>query len=102
MNETDLQNLIRLELSKRGFAVFRLNVGVFYTKDGRPLKSGLPVGTSDLMAVKDGRVFFVEVKVRPNKPTAAQVNFINKMRERGAVAGVVYSVDEAVALCLEL
>ncbi len=99
MTETDLMNNIRLELSKLGFAVFRANVGKFKMADGRWFDTGLPKGFSDLFAVKNGKIYFLEVKVKPNKPTKEQLNFINQMKIKGCVAGVVYSVEEAVEIC---
>jgi hypothetical protein len=99
VTETDLMNNIRLELSKLGFAVFRANVGKFKMADGRWFDTGLPKGFSDLFAVKNGKIYFLEVKVKPNKPTKEQLNFINQMKIKGCVAGVVYSVEEAVEIC---
>ncbi len=98
-NETDLMNSIRLELSRLGFTVFRANVGKFKLTDGRWFDVGLPRGFSDLFAIKDGRIYFLEVKVKPNKPSPEQINFINQMKSKGCIAGVVYSVDQAVMLC---
>ncbi len=97
--ETDLMNKIRIELSKLGFIVFRANVGKVTMKDGRWFDSGLPRGFSDLFAVKDGKIYFIEVKKGANKPSKSQVNFIEQMRLHGCVAGVVYSVEEAKGLC---
>lgn len=99
MNEIDMMNSIRIALSKLGFTVFRANVGKVRLPDGRFFNTGLPKGFSDLFVVKDGKAYFMEVKVKPNKPTAEQINFINRMREQGCVAGVVYSIEEAVNLC---
>jgi hypothetical protein len=99
MAEHDLQNLIRLELSRLGYTVFRANVGKVKMKDGRWFDTGLPKGFSDLFAVKDGRVYFIEVKVKPNKPTPEQLNFIDRMMQQGCPSGVAYSVDEAVKIC---
>lgn len=45
-NETQLQNAIRVELSKIGI-VRRNNVGTFYTKYGVPIVIGIP-GEADL------------------------------------------------------
>lgn len=98
MTEHDLQNLIRMKLSDLGYKVFRANVGKVKLPDGRWFDTGLPRGFSDLFAVKDGRVSFIEAKVRPNKPTAEQVNFIGQMRSEGCSAGVAYSVEDAVAI----
>lgn len=82
--------------------LWRVNVGRVRTADGRIFSTGLPKGFSDLFGVlpadqtKDGaaRPVFVEVKVRPNKPTPEQVKFIEEQRSKGAVAGVCYSVDD--------
>jgi len=98
MAEHDLQNLIRLELSRLGYTVFRANVGKVKMKDGRWFDTGLPKGFSDLFAVKDGRVYFIECKIHPRKPTAEQVQFIERMREQGCRAGVAYTVEEAMEI----
>jgi hypothetical protein len=102
MREHDLQNLARIELSKLGYVVFRINVGNFYTKDGRYIKSTVPKGFSDLIAIKDGEISFFEIKVRPNKPTLEQLNFIEQMRKRGCIAGVVYSIEDIYKLIEEV
>lgn len=97
MNEHSIQNAIRLRLSELGYCVFRANVGRFQTKDGRWFDTGLPRGFSDLFAVKDGRIYFLEVKTETGKPSAEQLNFIAVMRFRyGCVAEIVRSVDDAV------
>ncbi len=99
MTEHDIQNEIRLRLSELGFCVFRANVGKFQTKEGRWFDTGLPKGFSDLFAVKDGRVFFLEVKTKTGKASPEQLSFIDTMHERyGCTAGIVHSVEEAVEL----
>lgn len=99
MSEHSLQNEIRVELSKLGFVVFRANVGKIRMADGRFFDTGLPKGFSDLFAIKDGRIYFVEVKYGKNKATPEQINFIEQMKKRGCVAGIAYSVDDAVKIC---
>ena len=101
MNETDLMNNIRLALSERGATVFRANVGKVKLPDGRWFDTGLPRGFSDLFCVKNGRVYFLEVKVKPNKPTEEQLRFIEVMKRKGCAAGVVYSVGDAVRILEE-
>lgn len=99
MSEQDIQNSIRLKLSEMGFATFRTNVGKLKLPDGRWFDTGLPKGHSDLYAVKDGKIHYLEVKKPGGKVSTEQLNFINIMRDRyGCVAGVVYSVEEAVEL----
>ena len=93
--ESRLKAQVELFLSEKGYIPLRLNVGLFYTKNGYPIRTGLPKGTSDLLAISpSGQAIFIETKVHPRKPTAEQLNFIEVMRKQGAIAGVVYSIDE--------
>ena len=95
MNETDLQNLIRLALSERGIISWRNNTGALKDREGRLVKYGLCPGSSDIIGIMpDGRFLAIEVK-RPGKnPTPAQANFIEIVRKYGGIAGVVRSVEE--------
>jgi len=96
MKETDLQNLIRIELSKHGI-VIRQNTGNFIPKDGRRVKCGV-AGLSDLLFIGDGYVAFIEVKTPKGRPTPEQINFIHVVREHGHRAGIVRSVQDALRL----
>lgn len=97
MTEHEIQNAIRLELSKYGFCVFRANVGKVKMQDGRWFNTGLPNGFSDLFAIKDGRVYFLEVKTPTGKVRPEQEQFIAVMRDKyGCAAGIVRSVDDAL------
>ena len=99
MTEGDIQNSIRIRLSEMGFATFRTNVGKVKLPDGRWFDTGLPKGHSDMYAVKDGKIYYLEVKKPGGKPSKEQIDFISTMRKRyGCIAGVVYSVEEAVKL----
>lgn len=96
MKEMDLLNAIRLALQENGVKTFRVNVGTARTQDGRYFNLGLPKGFSDLLCIRqDGRAVFIECKVKPNKPTKEQCNFILAMIEQGCAAGIAFSVDEA-------
>ena len=98
MSEAATMHEIMVELSKRGCKVFRANVGLFFTKDGRPVRSGLPIGFSDLFGFRpDGRIFFVEVKAERGRLRSEQTRFITAMQEAGAIACVARSVPEALA-----
>lgn len=97
MTEHDIQNSIRMKLTELGYCVFRVNVGRFKTADGRWFDTGLPKGFSDLMAVKDGKVYFLEVKAEKGKASNEQLNFLAVMRDRyGCVTAIVRSVEDAV------
>ena len=99
MTETDIQTAIRIELSKRGCFVQRTNSATLYTKDGRPVRIGMP-GQSDLCGHRgtDGRCFYIEVKKPGQKPRKNQQDFLDAMRNTGALAGVAHSVEEAVGI----
>ena len=98
--EHELMDNMRLALSQHDAVVFRANVGTGRTIDGRYFNTGLPKGFSDLFGVlPGGRAFFIECKVKPNKPAKEQVNFIEQMKSCGAYAGVAYSVEEALEIC---
>lgn len=99
MTETDIQNQIRVALSPY-CAVFRVNVGLCYTKDGRPMRTGVPTGFSDLFGHRksDGRAFYIEVKTAAGRPSANQTAFIEQMIADGAIAGICRSPEDALAL----
>jgi hypothetical protein len=100
MNEADLMRSIMIALSNDGHFVCRANVGLFFTQDGRPIRSGLPVGFSDLFGNRrdDAKAFYLEVKTPTGKVTTEQMAFINAMKIRGAIAGVVRSIEDAQKL----
>ena len=99
MTETDIQNQIRVALSPY-CAVFRANVGLCYTKDGRPMRTGVPVGFSDLFGHRksDGRAFYIEVKTPTGRASAHQMRFIDRMIADGAIAGICRSPEDALRL----
>lgn len=99
-SEHDLQNEIRLELTKLGFTVFRVNVGSVKLADGRWFDTGLPKGFSDLMAIRNGNVYFIEVKTSIGRATQDQLRFIENMRNKGCIAGVVRSMEDVLDLIL--
>lgn len=101
--EGEILHEIMLALSQDGHFIARANVGLFYTRDGRPVRTGLPVGFSDLFGHRaaDARAFYLECKKPGGAIRPEQRQFIEAMRKRGAIAGVVRSVDEARELLLE-
>lgn len=99
-SETDLMHEIMLALSQAGHACFRGNVGLYFTRDGRPVRTGLPVGFSDLFGHRagDARAYYFEVKTATGKLRPEQKAFLDAMKNRGALAGVVRSVADALNL----
>lgn len=101
--EHAMQNAVRIALSEYA-TVFRANVGSGVTYDGRHFETGLPKGFSDLFGFRhsDGRIFFIEVKTPSGRLSSCQKNFLEQMRNYGAIAGVARSVDDAVRIIQEV
>ena len=97
MTEADLMRSIMVALSADGHFVARANVGLFFTADGRPVKTGLPKGFSDLFGhrASDARAFYLEVKTTTGRARPEQLAFIAAMKNRGALAAIVRSVEDA-------
>jgi hypothetical protein len=97
MNETNIQNQIRCELSKYGICI-RLNTGVFQTGDGRYVRSGVP-GLPDLLYIgSNGKTVWIEVKTDRGRLSPEQTNFIETLRGMGHTAGVARTVTDALEL----
>ena len=96
IKEIDIQNAIRIALSKYG-VVIRQNTGNFALKDGRRITCGVK-GLSDLLFIGKNKVAFIEVKNATGKISDEQANFIKKMQSLGHIAGVARSVEDALEL----
>lgn len=117
MNESSIMKQIQVALARIGARLFRNNVGLFELKDGRRIRTGLAVGSSDLIgfhpveitpAMVGRRVAVfaaVEVKSGTGRLRPDQASFIAAVRAAGGIAFVARSEDEALrmmegALCL--
>lgn len=100
--ETILQNKIIVALCERGCFAVNHTVGDFYTKYGGRISVGVP-GESDIWGVRppEGRAFFIEVKLPGEKPRQNQLDFIEAMKNTGAIAGWCTSVEEALNIVYE-
>jgi hypothetical protein len=88
-----------LALSKAGCMVWRNNTGVLPDRNGRPVRFGLCVGSSDIIGLApDGQFLAVECKAALGQPTDAQQQFIAAVRQQGGRAGVARSGPEAVQI----
>jgi hypothetical protein len=96
MRELDLMHLIQIAATKLGARLMRNNVGGLWSRDGRFIRFGLGIGTSDLIGFdRNGRFIAIETKTPGGKRTAEQENFIRLVREHGGLAGFAESVEEA-------
>ena len=90
-----------LALSAAGCIVWRNNTGVLSDRNGRPVRFGLCVGSSDIIGIApDGRFLAVEVKAATGKASDAQQRFIAAVRKAGGRAGVARSAEHAVAIAV--
>ena len=111
-DETNLQNLIRLALSDAGVTNWRNETGGYWTgqvvsrgngtvtlKNARMVKCGLCKGSADIIGIGEGgRFVAAEVKTATGRVSAEQRAFLEHVNRRGGIAGVVRSVDDALAL----
>ena len=96
--ETRLANEIRLYCGERGWLCYHCLNGMYYTRDGRVITLDFPVGFPDLLIITDdGRVFFIETKIQPRKPTHEQLKFQAELRKRGFISETVYSLEDFLA-----
>lgn len=112
MTEHELQNDIRVELSKSGGIVLRMNAGQLWqgTRVYKPelggwilthlrAVEGVPMGCSDLLFLGEGgKAAFIEVKSAKGRTRESQERFIERVKELGFQAGFARSVDDALKI----
>lgn len=110
--ETVLQNAIRLAISAEcsDTVMFRNHCGALRDMQGRMVQFGLHPGSPDLvgwrtveitpdMVGQRVAVFTgIEIKTPAGKIRPDQVNFLDRLRSAGGIAGVARSVAEAVSI----
>lgn len=107
--ETVIQQQIRLALGSRSdLRLFRNNTGTLPDpRTGRPIRFGLAKGSADLIGLRTVTVTpdmvgqrlavftSIEVKTATGRLMPEQRNWLEMVRERGGIAGVVRSVQDA-------
>jgi len=84
-----------LKATKLKYRLFRNQVGVYELKDGRFIRSGLCVGSADLIGWnKDGFFTAIECKSEGGVATDAQVNFLNQVKLAGGIGAIIKSPEE--------
>lgn len=97
MHETEIQQQIRLALGREpDLVLWRNNTGVA-KHDGRKVRYGLALGSSDLVGILAGRFVALEVKRPKGRASDEQKLFVELVRAKGGFAAFVRSVDEARA-----
>ncbi len=97
MSEHQLQTLIKNYLEAKGWYVIRLNSGAIRTDKGNMVRLARR-GTPDLLVFKNRQskmnLWFIEVKVYPNKTTPAQDFMLDELQEYGANTLVAYCLED--------
>ena len=88
-------------LNYRGHFLQRTNSGVIpiHNPNGKNRFVKLAqAGTSDLTGIHrdNGRFIAIEVKIKPNKPTELQEQYLNEISKRGGIAIVAYSLEDVL------
>lgn len=115
MSESDVMHSSMLALSASGCLVFRNNVGLFLTLDGkRRVFCGLAKGSGDIVGIKPtiitedmvgktlGIFFNVESKKPKHKTSKerkeSQDRFIDAVRRAGGLAGYAETAEQALGV----
>lgn len=64
-------------------------------------KMGMTAGVSDLFMPRSNENYYglwIELKIKPNKPTKKQIEFMNLMLNEGYDCAVCYTFEEAVSI----
>ena len=90
--EHNIQNEIRAWCGEHDILCFRCNVGKVQCIDGTWFDTGLPEGFSDLIALTNQTIYFIEVKTKYGQQRQAQRRFQDIVESRGYIYIVARSV----------
>lgn len=91
--ESAIQSHIMQYMTKKGWYVQRQNSGMVKSERGGMVRLA-PVGTPDLLCIKDGRILFIEVKNEKGKVTELQQQKMEELRGYGAECIVARSIED--------
>lgn len=96
--EHQIQNEIRLALSRNQCTVFRVNVGKIHLPDGTFFQTGVPNGHPDCYGFRwvDNQIFYIEVKNERGRPRKDQIRFHNFLQSHNVIHGICRSADDAL------
>jgi hypothetical protein len=88
---------LRLRGAPNTFAYHAANGGARTAIEGAIFKSlGVVAGVPDVIIVKDGTTYALELKADNGKLSETQHNTIETMRRAGAIVGVAVGIDQAL------
>jgi hypothetical protein len=110
VTEQQIQQRIRLALSRGPVRLYRNNTGTLRDQHGRPVTFGLAVGSADLigwttrtitpdMVGQQLAVFTsIEVKTPTGRVKPEQQQWLDAVQAAGGIAGVARSVEDALRI----
>jgi len=112
LKEGNQDRLIQMAISKMGHRVFRNVRGMFLTlKTKKKIKAGLMADgsgdligfkvviiTPDMVGSKFALFVSIEDKIGKGRPSPQQIKWRDMVLANGGIAGIVWSVEEAVEL----
>lgn len=93
VREKNIQNEIRAWCGEHDIPCFRCNVGKVQCIDGTWFDTGLPPGFSDLIALANHTIYFIEVKAKYGQQRDEQRRFQAMVTARGYTYIVARSID---------
>lgn len=99
MKESDLQKQILDYLRLRGIFCWKSNTTGIYDPVRKMFRTNHYKGVADIIGIAQGGFLVaVEVKMKSNKPSPEQVQFINTITTYGGVACIAYSLEDVEKL----
>jgi len=104
LKEADIQKDILNYLRLNGFMAWRNNTtGVYSAKLGHYIKSGSGTlkGVSDIIALKNGAILFLEIKTKTGKLSDNQKQFLKDVKKHGAIGLVARSISDVEKVLMD-
>ena len=97
MKESILQKSIIDYLALKGYIAFKVPAGLIKTGE-RFVRLGT-AGTADIIACSPaGRFIAIECKLKGNKPTPLQLDFLDRIHQKNGIAIVAFSIDDVIKM----
>lgn len=93
LTEAHYERLLATLLELDGWLVLKTDAGVLSRLAREAIRSDIPPGFPDLIAMRPDRVIFVEMKTPGNRLSPVQRVFHALLTERGFAVYVVYGTD---------
>ena len=100
--EQEIQKACLDYLSYSGYYAFKVHTGGIYDQNRGVYRTIHTKGLSDVIAIKNGLVFFIEIKSETGRQSDNQKDFEFKIKEKGGYYILVRSVEELESKIYEI